>query len=881
MKILYDATNLRFGLNASCARSGIFVVAGELLAELCRREGVEVDAYADPDAVGELRRYFNSRPEFRSLKIVNEVVGVPGGRFRYWLQSHPVPPPQHRGGKLKRTAWIAYRVFRELALLVLDVWFCRAERRTRRGLVDRIASEYSVFFSPMYRAPDVVRLARLPRFTVIYDTIPQVFPEIYGNNPGVVWTQELIDSLNGKDRCFAISEATKRDFLKFAGGLREENVTVIPLAASDRFAPCVECKRIEAVRAKYGIPAGKRYFLSLCTLEPRKNLPFTIRAFAKFAKSHEDVLFVLAGCLWDGYSAQMEEVLAEVGEVRERILRPGYIADEDQAALYSGALAFVYMSIYEGFGLPPLEAMQCGTPVIASDTSSLPEVTGDAGLSISPKHLDGLVDAMTRLADDASLHADLRGRGLERCKRFSWSRAVDIILADMARTAQPRVQKPKSRLLYDGTILRDGLNENAGRSGVYVASYEILRALQNREDLCVDLYARPEHVPEIRRYLGQHPELADVAIAEASLQDYCPAGATALALERYAQPKQLAFAGGCVRLIWLTYLMVRWPLIRFARCLHRLELRGEGVFDGYDAYLSPVYIAPENIVASGLRRHYVLYDTIPMLFPQFYSHATEEMWTSVLARKLTADDRCFAISDCTKRDFLKFAPNLKPENVEVIPLAASERFTPCADRDRIEGTLRKYRLPTDRKYFLSLCTIEPRKNLAFALRAFAEFAKEDEETVFILAGGGWDAYSAKWKSVLKTVDGIRDRIFLPGYVADEDLAPLYSGARAFVYLSVYEGFGLPPLEAMQCGTPVLSSDSSSLPEVVGDAALTVAPTDLDGAVEAMRRLAADDGLCAVLREKGMARAKLFSWDRAAEIIARTLQKGKGTEGSVQ
>ena len=873
MKILYDATNLRFGLSPTCARSGIFVVAGELLAELRRRPGVEVDAYAEPDAVDEVRTYFNSRAEFRSLKIVNEVNCGICGDLRRWLHLKPVPSPENRGGKLKRVAWLAYRVFREIALVLLDLRFSRLERRLRRELVDRIASGYSAFFSPMYRAPDIVRAARVPRFTVIYDTIPQVFPEIYGNNPGVVWTQELIDSLNGKDRCFAISEATKRDFLKFAGGLRGENVSVIPLAASNRFAPCVDCKRIEAVRAKYGIPGGKRYFLSLCTLEPRKNLPFTIRAFAKFAKSHEDALLVLAGSPWAGYAPQMDEALTEIGEVRERILRPGYIADEDQAALYSGALGFVYMSVYEGFGLPPLEAMQCGAPIIASDTSSLPEVTGDAGLSVSPKDLDGLVDAMSRLADDASLHADLRARGLERCKRFSWSRAVDIILADMARTVQPRGREPRTRLLYDGTILRYGLNENAGRSGVYVASYEILRALQNREGLCVDLYARPEHVPEIRRYLGQHPELADVAIAEASTQDYYPAGTTALTLEQYAQPKPFASAGGCVRLIWLIYLMVRWPLIRLARLLHRLELRRERPFDRYDAYLSPVYIAPENIIASGLRRNYVLYDTIPMLFPQFYSHATEEMWTSVLARCLTADDRCFAISDCTKRDFLKLSPNLKAENVEVIPLAASERFYPCVDRDRINGTLRKYNLPTDRKYFLSLCTIEPRKNLAFALRAFAEFAKEDKDMVFILAGGGWDAYSAKWKSVLKTVEGIRDRIFLPGYVADEDLAPLYSGARAFVYMSVYEGFGLPPLEAMQCGVPVLSSNTSSLPEVVGDAALTVAPDDLDGVVAAMRRLASDDALCTALRQMGVARAKLFSWDRAAEIIEGKLAGG--------
>ncbi len=429
-------------------------------------------------------------------------------------------------------------------------------------------------------------------------------------------------------------------------------------------------------------------------------------------------------------------------------------------------------------------------------------------------------------------------------------------------------------MLYDATILCCGLYASAARSGIYVASYEILRSLLSRGDMRIDLYVTPERVQGIQKYLEDHPELADAVISDIPLRND-GAGSTERVLESFARPQSLVPDSVAIRLIWFAYRSVRWLLIRLARMLKQFERgRVHAAFRRrYDVFFSPVYVAPEEIVASGLPRRYVLYDTIPMLFPQFYTHEREEMWTSVLARKLTAEDRCFAISECTKRDFLRFSPNLRAENVDVIPLAAAERFYPCADQARRETVLRKYKLPTDRRYFLSLCTIEPRKNLPFVLRAFAEFAKADRDTVLVLAGGGWPAYHEEWESILMSVSEVRDRVFQPGYIADEDLAPLYSGARAFVYMSLYEGFGLPPLEAMQCGTPVITSNVSSIPEVVGDAAMTVAPDDLVGAVKSMRRMAAEDELCEAFRKKGIDRARRFSWACAAEIIAGTMRPG--------
>ena len=178
------------------------------------------------------------------------------------------------------------------------------------------------------------------------------------------------------------------------------------------------------------IPAG-RYVLSVCTLEPRKNLAHLIRCFAQLIQQERlpDLHLVLVGNLGWKYESIFAELTAAEG-VRERIIITGYVADEDMAALYSGSLFFAYPSLYEGFGLPPLEAMQCGVPVITSNTSSLPEVVGDAGIMVSPQDGDALCQAMLRLV---IRHGNLRKaalaeKSLKQAAQFSWAKCAEQTL---------------------------------------------------------------------------------------------------------------------------------------------------------------------------------------------------------------------------------------------------------------------------------------------------------------------------------------------------------------------------------------------------------------------------------------------------------------------
>ncbi|MFZ0751992.1 MAG: glycosyltransferase family 1 protein, partial [Pyrinomonadaceae bacterium] len=169
------------------------------------------------------------------------------------------------------------------------------------------------------------------------------------------------------------------------------------------------------------------YFLSLAAPQPRKNLAHLIRCFFRLLEEQPglDVKLVLAGSKSQGWMYdEVFEAAAAAPKYRDRVAFTGFVADEDLAALYSGALGFIFPSLYEGFGLPPLEAMACGTPVISSDATALPEVVGGAGLMVKPTDEDALCEAMLNLLNDSRLRQELRRKGLERASEFSWQRCA-------------------------------------------------------------------------------------------------------------------------------------------------------------------------------------------------------------------------------------------------------------------------------------------------------------------------------------------------------------------------------------------------------------------------------------------------------------------------
>lgn len=231
---------------------------------------------------------------------------------------------------------------------------------------------------------------------------------------------KLLSAINNTQHYFANSLNTKRDFLYALPGLQEDRISIVPLAASKKFSPCCDKNKLSDIRRKYNIPENASYIFSLCTLEPRKNLIFAVKAFAEFTalRQTENLYFVLGGASWKTFVPFLQREIGNLKDCKRFIILTGYVDDDDLAALYSDAFCFVYPSLYEGFGLPPLEAMQCGCPVIASDTSSLPEVIGDAGIMIDPRNEKSLVKAFTDLFDNPQLRQRLVQQSLRRARQF-------------------------------------------------------------------------------------------------------------------------------------------------------------------------------------------------------------------------------------------------------------------------------------------------------------------------------------------------------------------------------------------------------------------------------------------------------------------------------
>lgn len=260
------------------------------------------------------------------------------------------------------------------------------------------------------------------RFLTVYDLIPLIHPEFFeANNRGHF--KQVLNSITADDWVITISEATKADLCNHTT-IDPARVFVAYPAASGGFFRCTDPEREAAVRARYKIPEGP-YVLSLCTLEPRKNTDHVLRSFIRLVRENPlpDLSLVLAGTRGWGFDRIFEEIEG-AAEFKSRIIVTGFVDDLDLPALYSGAMMFVYPSFYEGFGLPPLEAMQCGIPVVTSNTSSLPEVVGDAGIMIDPVDEAGLCHAMYRLYREEDLRQDLSTRAIERARQFSWKRCA-------------------------------------------------------------------------------------------------------------------------------------------------------------------------------------------------------------------------------------------------------------------------------------------------------------------------------------------------------------------------------------------------------------------------------------------------------------------------
>ncbi len=280
------------------------------------------------------------------------------------------------------------------------------------------------------------------------------------------------------------------------------------------------------------------------------------------------------------------------------------------------------------------------------------------------------------------------------------------------------------------------------------------------------------------------------------------------------------------------------------------------LFPGVDLFHGTDHLLPPF---RRIRSVFTVHDVIPQLLPEFHLPLNRWYLTLMFPRFLRRADAVIAVSECTKRDTVRLY-GVPEERIHVIYEGVDPRFRPARDHAVLQQVRGRYHLPQE--YILYVGTIEPRKNLTRLLEAYHALRQEGFPHKLVFVGAkGW-LYQPVFDRMREL--GLEDDVILPGYITDEDLPAIYAGASLFVFPSLYEGFGLPPLEALACGVPAVVSDASSLPEVVGDAALKVPPEDTAALAHAMERVLSDAELAQRLAAAGPDRAGLFTWEKAAE-----------------
>jgi len=299
----------------------------------------------------------------------------------------------------------------------------------------------------------------------------------------------------------------------------------------------------------------------------------------------------------------------------------------------------------------------------------------------------------------------------------------------------------------------------------------------------------------------------------------------------------------------------RWMTIGWHRCY--LPIPVEWLAGEMDLFHSPNFILPPVRHAKTLL---TVHDLSFIRHPQGAVESLRKWLSQVVPRSLARADHILADSHSTKDDLIEIY-NISPDIITVVGAGVEDRFQPITDPVKLQTVRQKYNLPE--KFILGLGTLEPRKNFTGLIAAFSQSPVRDTHHLVIAGGKGWlynDIFTAAEKSP------VTDRIHFTGFVAENDLPALYNLADVFAYPSHYEGFGIPVIEAMACGTPVICANNSCLPEVAGESAIQIKATDILALSQGLGDLVVDISLREVVVAKGFTQAKKFNWASAAQRL---------------
>jgi glycosyltransferase involved in cell wall biosynthesis len=406
-RVILDTSILGLSYYHDQARTGIFRVAEKLFIELSKNDQVEL-SIANNEHLPEMLIYLKKNFPDTKFDLLNQ-------------------KSDKLFSKLENSIISSFN-YKSSAQNVVRSLFVRTRGYLKPNFTFDLGTfkDNDIYHSPFLPIPQALKNLTKPKKVItIHDLIPTLFPEYFGPWNKMMM-RKILDSIDENTFPVCVSESTKNDLYE-ATGISAERVSVIHLAASeDIFYNEPNQSVINNTLKKYNIPIDGQYLLSVSTLEPRKNIERTIKAFLNLIQQEHinDLNLVLVGPKGWQFEGIFEEMSIK-SSLKDKIITTGFVDDKDLAALYSATLGFVYPSLYEGFGLPTLEAMQCGSPVISSVTSSIPEVVGDAGILIEPTDESAISNAMLQLYSDGDLRKTLKQKATLQAAQFSWQKFTD------------------------------------------------------------------------------------------------------------------------------------------------------------------------------------------------------------------------------------------------------------------------------------------------------------------------------------------------------------------------------------------------------------------------------------------------------------------------
>lgn len=428
------------------------------------------------------------------------------------------------------------------------------------------------------------------------------------------------------------------------------------------------------------------------------------------------------------------------------------------------------------------------------------------------------------------------------------------------------------KILYDISPILDGLENGSGRTGIYFCAYHILNEMLARNDMEFAFYSNMTGMRNYGRAMREVFHVPGIClINESRFLVQCSKWWAEVNRRRvFYKRNGKRFRNYFLRIVEL--------MIEGTAGIYEAAAGDPKLVEGFDVYFSPSQQAPKYILKKdSIKKVILLHDTIGFLYPEYFpgmNHWWQGHWAKDLIKGMNNKELFLANSENTKKDFLALKKEIMPQRIKVVYHACSKQFRPCHGKEGMLRVRRKYGIPVDKKYVFSLCTIEPRKNLIRIVKTFVEFVKKNQadDLILVLGGGSWNSFIREFEDKAGRIEGFSDIVYRIGYVDDEDLPLLYSGAFFFVYTSQYEGFGVPPLEAMKCGCPVIASNNSSLPEVMGDAGILIDWDSDEQHMEAYEKYYFDEECRRRQSEKSLLRAEFFSWEKSVDAMIDEMKK---------